>query len=63
MEFSVDAIPMMATYMAQNKVMESVGTAMLSNTMDLASSQMADLTKAMELSVNPNIGANFDMAI
>ena len=63
MDFSVDAIPMMSTVMAQNKVMEGVGTAMLSKTMDVASAEMADLTKSMELSVNPNIGANFDMAI
>lgn len=63
MDFSVDAIPMISTIMAQNKVMESVGTAMLSNTMDVASSEMANLTKSMELSVNPSIGANFDVAI
>lgn len=63
MEFSIDSIPMMATMMAQQNIMQSVGTAMLSKTMDVASVEMADLTKAMELSVNPNLGANFDMAI
>ena len=63
MEFSVDAIPMISTIMAQNNVMQSVGTAMLSKTMDVASAEMADLTKSMELSVNPNIGGNFDMSI
>jgi len=31
--------------------------------MDIASSEVAALTKAMELSVNPNIGANFDISV
>ena len=63
MDFSIDAIPMLSTIMSQNKIMESVGTAMLSNSIDVASAEMADLTKSMELSVNPSIGANFDVAI
>lgn len=63
MDFSIDAIPMMSSIMSQNKIMESVGTAMLSKTIDVASAEMSDLTKSMELSVNPSIGANFDVAI
>ena len=63
MDFSIDAIPMMSTILAQGKIMDAVGTGMLSKTLDMASSEMSDLTKAMELSVNPDVGANFDMSI
>lgn len=63
MDFSIDAIPMLSTIMSQNKIMENVGTAMLSNAIDVSSEGMANLTKAMELSVNPDIGSNFDVSI
>lgn len=63
MDFSIDAIPMISTIMAQNKLMSNVQTTLLSDTLDTATSQMAELTKSMELSVNPNVGANFDVAI
>ena len=63
MEFSVDSIPMLSTIMAQGNTLERVGTSILDSQLDLASTQMDGLTKMMELSVNPNLGANFDMSI
>lgn len=63
MEFSVDSIPMLSTIMAQGNTLERVGTSILDSQLDLAFTQMDGLTKMMELSVNPNLGANFDMSI
>ena len=63
MDFSIDAIPMMSTIMAQGKIMDAVGVGMLSKTLDVANAEMSDLTKAMELSVNPDVGANFDVSV
>lgn len=63
MEFSVDAIPMLSTIMAQNKTMQSVGVSILDTQLDVASAQMDGISKMMELSVNPNLGANFDVSV
>nr|MCR4960984.1 YjfB family protein [Lachnospiraceae bacterium] len=52
----------------QTKIMQSVGTAVLSKAMDTNEqmgnqiAQMID-SSAMELSVNPNVGANFDVSV
>ena len=63
MELSIDAIPYISMAMAHENVMSAVGTHMLEASLDVASSEIADLTKAMELSVNPSVGANFDVAV
>lgn len=63
MDFSVDAIPYVAMAMSQSQVLTDVGTAVLSDTLDVANVQSAELTKMMELSVNPAVGANFDVAL
>lgn len=49
--------------MSHEKVMSAVGTSMLEASLDLASTEIDSLTKAMELSVNPAVGANFDVAV
>ncbi|MCR5302809.1 MAG: YjfB family protein [Lachnospiraceae bacterium] len=59
----MDAIPYISMAMAHENVMSAVGTSMLESTLDLATTQIGDLTKAMELSVNPAVGANFDVAV
>ena len=43
--------------------MAAVGTSMLEASLDLASTEVADLTKAMEFSVNPAVGGNIDIAV
>ena len=54
--------------MAANRVQSQVGTAVLSKAMDTNEAlgqglvQMID-SAAMERSVNPNVGANFDMRV
>lgn len=63
MELSVDAIPYISMAMAHENVMSAVGTRLLESTLDVASAEVESLTKAMELSVNPAVGANFDVAV
>ncbi|MCR4687221.1 MAG: YjfB family protein [Lachnospiraceae bacterium] len=54
--------------MAQSNVMQAVSAKMLSNAMDMADvagdaiTSMMD-SAAMELSVNPSVGANFDVMV
>ena len=60
---SIDRIPMMSMAIAQAGVLNDVGTSVLSKTLDVASQESAQLVKMMELSVNPGIGANFDMSV
>ncbi|MCR5474115.1 MAG: YjfB family protein [Lachnospiraceae bacterium] len=59
----MDAIPYISMAMAHENVMAAVGTSMLEASLDLASTEVADLTKAMELSVNPAVGGNIDIAV
>lgn len=56
-------IAMMSTVMAQNRTLSDVGTALMSQTLEDFKTQGAELTKMMELSVNPGLGANFDMSV
>lgn len=63
MDISVDSIPMLSTIMAQGNTITNVGVKLLDEQLDVASAQMEGLTKMMELSVNPNLGANFDMSV
>lgn len=63
MELSIDAIPYISMAMAHEQVMSAVGTSMLEASFDIAATQIDSLTKAMELSVNPAVGGNFDVAV
>lgn len=61
-------IPGLSMCMAQTNLLSDVGTAMLAKTMDQAESVSAAMTEmldasAMELSVNPGIGANIDISV
>lgn len=56
-------IASMSMVMSQNKVMESVGTAIMAKALDTYADNGSAMTKMMELSVNPDIGANFDMSV
>jgi len=54
--------------MAQSNLLTDVGTAMLAKTMEQADSVSAAMTEmldasAMELSVNPGVGANIDISV
>lgn len=60
---SIGNIPYLSTVLSQNDLLSQVGVSMLSQSLDMASAEMSDLTKAMELSVNPAIGSNFDVSI
>ncbi|MDE7476542.1 MAG: YjfB family protein [Lachnospiraceae bacterium] len=61
-------IPGLSMYMAQSNVLSDVGTAMLAKSLDQAevvSKTMTDMldASALELSVNPDVGANIDISI
>lgn len=60
---SVDSIPTLAMGMAQNNVLSAVNTSLLGMSLDTVSSQANELTKMMELSVDPTVGSNFDMSV
>jgi len=64
MEISdIGSIPAISMALAQTDVLGKVGTGILSKTLDVASEQMSDITKMMELSVNPAVGGNFDISV
>ncbi len=61
-------IPGLSMRMAQSNLLTDVGTAMLAKTMEQADSVSAAMTEmldasAMELSVNPSVGANIDISV
>ena len=56
-------IASMATIAAHNKTQSDVGTAVLAKALDTMQSNGAQLTKMMELSVNPYVGGNFDFSV
>ncbi len=58
----------LSTVMATMDIQTKVGTAMLDKTLDLGETLGAGMVEmidaaAMELSVNPNVGANMDIRI
>ena len=61
-------IPALSVALSQTKALNDIGTAVLSKALDTAQAQgnamvsMID-SAAMELSVNPHVGGNFDMRV
>ena len=60
-------IPELSTVMANMKIMDQVGVAVLDKAMETSEASAASIInmmdRSMELSVNPPIGGNFDMSI
>ena len=56
-------IPALSMAMAQDRVMTDFGVAMLANSIDIAEESGEELTKMMEMSVNPDLGRNVDIVI
>lgn len=61
-------IPELSMALSMNRVQQDWGTAMLKNSLDSLSnvgSAVAEMmdTSAMELSVNPDLGANIDLKV
>lgn len=61
-------IAALASAMSQSKIMNDVGTAVLSKAIDNGEkmgNQIVNMIdrSAMELSVNPNVGSKFDMSV
>ena len=48
---------------SSNASLRDVGVKMLDNTLEMNEALNQDMIRMMELSVNPNIGGNFDMSI
>lgn len=60
---SVDSIPTLAMGMTQMNTLSAVNTGLMSMALDNYSAQASELTKMMELSVNPNVGSNIDISL
>lgn len=61
-------IPALSMALSQSRTLGDVGTAMLSKALDTAQEQGTAMTNmldaaAMELSVNPYVGSNFDVRV
>ena len=60
-------IPALSMALSQNRILNDVGIAMLSKSLDTMQDTGAALVDSLdsisELSVNPDIGANFDIRI
>ena len=56
-------IPSLSMAMSQNKVLSDVGVAMLDMSLDTYKDAGATMTKLMEQSVNPELGANIDISV
>lgn len=56
-------IASLSTIMAQSKVQNDFGVAMLSKSLDTFETEGSELTKMMERSVMPELGSNFDMSV
>jgi hypothetical protein len=57
------SVELYSTENARNNILEKVSTKMLAKTLDQQEVQGAQLTKMMEQSVNPNLGANIDIRV
>lgn len=60
---SVDSIPTLAMGMSQMNALSQINTGLLSMSLDTFSAQGNELTKMMELSVNPSVGGNIDLSV
>ncbi len=56
-------IPSMSTAISSTQVAEAFSTEMLAEQIQMMDESMQAMTKMMELSVNPSVGANFDMSV
>ena len=60
-------IPALSMALSQNQLLNDVGVAMLSKSLDTMQDNgdalVATIQSAAELSVNPDVGANFDLRI
>ena len=61
--FDPGIIPELSTNLKQQEILQDVGTAVLSNSLDMGKNIGEDITKMMENSVNPNIGNNIDISV
>ena len=60
---SLPDIPSLSIALSQNNVMQDLGISLLADQLQNGGTDTDALTKMMELSVQPTIGANFDMTI
>ena len=64
---SPESIPQLSTIMSTSRVMNEVGAALMSKALDTfeqsAAAQLDMMRRSMELSVNPDIGANIDIMV
>lgn len=66
MDVSSVAMPDIASLsmvMAQERIQQDIGTAVLAKSLDVFEGAGEDMTKMMELSVNPAVGSNVDVSV
>lgn len=56
-------IASLSTVLNMSKTNNDIGTLMLSKQLDYAETQGESMVKALELSVNPYLGSNFDVSV
>ena len=56
-------IPEVSMALANASVLSQVGTAVLSKALDSSKELAAGMAQLMDVAVNPNVGANFDMRV
>lgn len=56
-------IASMSVALSQSKALSEVGTAILSETLDVQEAEGNNMVRMMEQSVNPGLGANVDLRV
>ena len=56
-------IPALSMMMSQSELGTEVGTRVMAMSLDEAKVEGAQMQKALEMSVNPNVGANIDISL
>lgn len=60
---TLTSIPLNALNAATSSTGESIGLAMLSKQLEMSDTMNAQMIRAMEQSVTPSVGSNFDVRI
>lgn len=60
---TLTSIPLNALSAATSPTSEAVGIAMLSKQLEMSDTMNTQMIRAMEQSVNPSVGSNFDMRV
>lgn len=60
---ALNSIPLNAMNAATSSTGEAIGLAMLDKQLEMTDTMNSQMIRAMEQSVNPSVGSNFDMRV